>query len=516
VAVRQFDGVDDVIRCGVGGAALTGAFTVAVLMKKTRDGHMETFLCSHTSGGAATVLLGSDDTDYVYYEVNGAWGRGATKVRVTNGWLLIVITKAAGSSTVRVHSRPLTGTTWSHGAGSAGAQANPAATTGGQWRFANRGTNVFEAPRLAVAGVWNVAMTDAQVEALATNKRTTDWASHAAGAPRALWELNQTSVATPVADLTGNGAGQVSIVGTTVVTGDDPPAWVFGIAAPPPPATGVRKNIYNLTTTEFNNWITALQGIKANGVYDNFTRRHQNAMMQLTLAAGETGTQRNVAHNGPSFGPWHRQCLRELELEMQKIVPGVMLPYWRWEADRTTWTTARIWTMIGGNGSYSAGRRVVDGPFSGWNSVIWNDQTMAFEGRAGIIRQFWTDPLPDVSPAQTITSYDVSPWSESSSTSRSFRNFIEDAHNSVHVHIGGDMQAGTAPNDPVFWLHHVNIDRLWAQWQTTRGITNYQPVSGAPAGQNLNDRMLFLTSTTTTPASVLDWTQLGYSYDTNV
>ena len=23
----------------------------------------------------------------------------------------------------------------------------------------------------------------------------------------------------------------------------------------------------------------------------------------------------------------------------------------------------------------------------------------------------------------------------------------------------------TSPNDPVFWLHHCNIDRLWAEWR---------------------------------------------------
>lgn len=30
----------------------------------------------------------------------------------------------------------------------------------------------------------------------------------------------------------------------------------------------------------------------------------------------------------------------------------------------------------------------------------------------------------------------------------------------------GDMsKADTAPNDPIFWLHHSNIDRIWCEWQ---------------------------------------------------
>ena len=48
-------------------------------------------------------------------------------------------------------------------------------------------------------------------------------------------------------------------------------------------------------------------------------------------------------------------------------------------------------------------------------------------------------------------------------------------HNSVHVLVGGITSAGDAAGyltdpdlaglDPLFWLHHCNIDRLWSAWQ---------------------------------------------------
>src|SRR5262249_31287940 len=38
-------------------------------------------------------------------------------------------------------------------------------------------------------------------------------------------------------------------------------------------------------------------------------------------------------------------------------------------------------------------------------------------------------------------------------------------HNDVHNMIGGLMSdPTTAAQDPIFWLHHANIDRLWSRW----------------------------------------------------
>ncbi|SEJ45921.1 tyrosinase family protein [Frateuria terrea] len=38
-------------------------------------------------------------------------------------------------------------------------------------------------------------------------------------------------------------------------------------------------------------------------------------------------------------------------------------------------------------------------------------------------------------------------------------------HNPVHNLIGGVMgQVSVSPWDPIFWVHHANIDRLWAAW----------------------------------------------------
>jgi hypothetical protein len=47
-------------------------------------------------------------------------------------------------------------------------------------------------------------------------------------------------------------------------------------------------------------------------------------------------------------------------------------------------------------------------------------------------------------------------------------------HNMVHLFVGGDMtNLNTSPSDPLFFFHHANVDRIWAQWSSIWGDTNY-------------------------------------------
>ncbi|MCK1744137.1 tyrosinase family protein [Bradyrhizobium sp. 139] len=48
-----------------------------------------------------------------------------------------------------------------------------------------------------------------------------------------------------------------------------------------------------------------------------------------------------------------------------------------------------------------------------------------------------------------------------------------DPHGAVHNLVGGDMgNIRASAKDPVFWVHHANIDRLWTVWTKMAGHTN--------------------------------------------
>jgi tyrosinase len=51
-------------------------------------------------------------------------------------------------------------------------------------------------------------------------------------------------------------------------------------------------------------------------------------------------------------------------------------------------------------------------------------------------------------------------------------------HDLVHVDVGGLMgDPGTAAYDPIFWLHHANIDRLWEVWLKAAAVNKNPPAS---------------------------------------
>jgi tyrosinase len=89
-------------------------------------------------------------------------------------------------------------------------------------------------------------------------------------------------------------------------------------------------------------------------------------------------------------------------------------------------------------------------------------------------------------------------------------------HGSVHTDVGGRggfMSAfDTAPLDPIFWLHHANIDRLWVVWLARSDRSN--PTSA----RRLNEQFQFHDESganqSMTPKDVLHTSrQLGYEYD---
>jgi tyrosinase len=63
---------------------------------------------------------------------------------------------------------------------------------------------------------------------------------------------------------------------------------------------------------------------------------------------------------------------------------------------------------------------------------------------------------------------------------KAFEPTFEDApHNPIHNLIGNAMADMISPVDPIFWLHHANVDRLWVAWAGAGGGRKMPAVSNS-------------------------------------
>jgi tyrosinase len=246
--------------------------------------------------------------------------------------------------------------------------------------------------------------------------------------------------------------------------------------------------------------------------YDLFVIWHHIAMNQLTPPGNASG--RNAAHRGSVFLPWHRVMLLLLEQNLQRVLGDATfaLPYWDWAADGdkaiASQPSSPIWAAncLGGTGA-----PVSTGPFkfdaadpNSWRVRVASDAFGQLRSvNRGLNRALAAIPsgvqdLPtSASVARSLAiapPYDTAPWSAVSSLA-TFRNRLEGwnaapgsspphLHNRVHVWVGGDMSPASSPNDPVFYLNHCNVDRIWEAWMARPGHgRTYAP--GAAADPSL-------------------------------
>ncbi|MEU0083435.1 tyrosinase family protein [Streptomyces sp. NPDC006274] len=271
----------------------------------------------------------------------------------------------------------------------------------------------------------------------------------------------------------------------------------------------VRKNQAALTTAEKRRFTDAVLELKRTGRYDAFVTTHNGFIMADTDHGPRTG------HRSPSFLPWHRRFLLDFEQALQTVDPSVALPYWDWTADRTVASSLWAADFLGGTGRSRDGR-VTDGPFAA-STGNW-PITVRVDGRDHLRRSLGAHGLQLPTRAETdsvlaMPVYDMPPWN---SASDGFRNHLEgwrgvNLHNRVHVWVGGQMATGVSPNDPVFWLHHAFIDRLWTQWQERHPDSAYAPAAATSDVVDLRGTMRPWNDVT--PADLLDH-RPHYTYDT--
>jgi hypothetical protein len=231
MSVREFDGVDDLLAVGPGTTLMTGAMTYIMLVYplSITPPADEAFWCANDSANGVlkglfiqannNFDLGSDLTGDSF--VTSTFGIAA------NTWQWLGFSKATGTATPTFHRSVYGSGTWTHTAGNSAIASSAGAVTHHTFGALSPAGGNYRDVRYATVGWWNRSLPNLEVESF--SNATLQLYQVSGGAPAALWDFNQSSTATSVSDLMGNGANQTSITQTTVINGADPSGFTFGI-----------------------------------------------------------------------------------------------------------------------------------------------------------------------------------------------------------------------------------------------------------------------------------------------
>ena len=306
------------------------------------------------------------------------------------------------------------------------------------------------------------------------------------------------------------GAGAVAVAGVTALQADAPH---LGIPQASAQTAGsmVRPSANFLFSNgqQMQSLRRGVQVMKSRPFEDPTSWAYQAAIHGYGFAPPAGLPQDMVANmsnciHGPEgfqryFLPWHRLYLHYFEriLRAASGDPGLTLPYWNYsQAGGAAIPLGFRWPADTGNALYNGNRNRFEGG--------------GFQPSININRG---DPLPpnytDIRPAMSAFGYDR------------FSDVLEQGvHGNVHVGVGGRDQFGvggdmsgfnTAALDPIFWLHHCNVDRLWSRWLDSSGNNN-------PASNAWRDRQFSFYDENGQRvqrfvADAADTRTLGYTYD---
>ncbi|KAK8119938.1 Tyrosinase [Apiospora kogelbergensis] len=184
-------------------------------------------------------------------------------------------------------------------------------------------------------------------------------------------------------------------------------------------------------------------------------------------------------HFVAQFLPWHRLFLNMYEAALHECGYASPMPYWDWTQDAGALPASAVVQEFGGNGAgggWSSPARpnpltscVTAGPLAGTTLTYYAGAERAHclnrqlnNGTGGAKEALWG--AADYAPANIARIVDGSP------DFAAFADRLENGpHGAIHNAVGGDLVPSSSPNDPLFMLHHAQVDRLWARWQQAGG-----------------------------------------------
>jgi hypothetical protein len=202
-------------------------------------------------------------------------------------------------------------------------------------------------------------------------------------------------------------------------------------------------------------------------------------------------------HGTDGFILWHRHYINFFERLCGSLIgnPNFALPYWDWPTN---------------SGRLPAAFSEENNPL---NVAFWRDRSEYREVRTVGSRTINSRRglMDDAARNGAFQPRQMTAIMGQTNFSLFQRVLEGTPHNTAHTIIGGGsghMNDMMSPLDPIFWLHHCNVDRLFAQWQ--RSGRRMPQQSAAYSGQFVDPNG---GAQAVTATQALDFAALGFTYD---
>lgn len=205
-------------------------------------------------------------------------------------------------------------------------------------------------------------------------------------------------------------------------------------------AQRIRKDHREMTPAEKTAYVNALVVLRNNGTLTMLANHHTSHFTTPIHTTSST--------NGEFFLPWHRLFAIEMEDYIKNTSAAaspLCIPYWDWRIENTaanvTWDDAGFLQLSAINsGSYTVTRSL--------------GTTNTMTSQADITSMLAVPTFISSPPATNLKS----------TTANFFTYRLESWHDRGHNFIGGTMGTSGSPRDPIFFLHHNFVDKLWQDW----------------------------------------------------
>jgi hypothetical protein len=167
--------------------------------------------------------------------------------------------------------------------------------------------------------------------------------------------------------------------------------------------------------------------------------------------------------------------------------------------DATDIKKSAIWDDLGRN---EPGKCFTQGPFVNWTSTI--------NGQHCVTRNIKLDGgSPFLMTATEVFKTAIRNIGNFST----YQKWISEVHNHFHKGIGGDMRLiSFSAGDPIFYLHHAYVDKLWADWQRYDPQKRLKQYNGKNYGNITVSLSDIIQPYGVTVESVMNTRQLCYMY----